>query len=168
MSKVYALSGARAAYLCASAHQLDALIPHTPPWAVSLLAQVAAVRALENEAYYLNRYRETRELRAQLMEGLRRIGVHEIVPSTANFVMCHLGLEHPTAAVVVRETRKFGVYLRDVSSMGQTLGSRALRIAVKTEETNVSIVSVLEKVLLSSSERHRGASAPMIPWASSR
>jgi histidinol-phosphate/aromatic aminotransferase/cobyric acid decarboxylase-like protein len=50
MSKVYALSGMRAAYLCGPMDQLAELIPLTPPWAVSLVAQVAAVRALEDPA----------------------------------------------------------------------------------------------------------------------
>ena len=81
--------------------------------------------------------------------------MHEIIPSTANFVMCHLGPEHPTAAVAVREARRFGVYLRDVSSMGQSLGWRALRIAVKTEETNFSVLRALENALLNSSEWRR-------------
>src|SRR6266576_385362 len=52
MSKVYALSGARVAYLCAGPHQLEELRALTPPWVVSLPAQVAAVRALNDPAYY--------------------------------------------------------------------------------------------------------------------
>ena len=150
MSKVYALSGVRAAYLCASAHQLSPLVPLTPPWAVSLPAQIAAVRALEDETYYRNRYHETHEFRVKLVDGLRAIGVQQIVPGTANFVMCHLEARHPTAAAVVSETRKFGVHLRDVSSMGQNLGSRALRIAVKNAEAKATIVTVLQRVLLNS------------------
>ena len=51
MSKVYGLSGARVAYLCAGPHQLEALRAITPPWVVSLPAQVAAVRALQNPDY---------------------------------------------------------------------------------------------------------------------
>ena len=46
MSKVYALSGLRAAYLVAPRHLLEGLRAVTPPWAVSLPAQVAAVAAL--------------------------------------------------------------------------------------------------------------------------
>jgi histidinol-phosphate/aromatic aminotransferase/cobyric acid decarboxylase-like protein len=69
MSKVYALSGMRVAYLCASLHQLSDLIPITPPWAVSLPGQVAAVKALGDSAYYQDRYRETRQLREQLIKG---------------------------------------------------------------------------------------------------
>ena len=60
LSKVYALSGARAAYLCAGPHQLEALRSLTPPWSVSLPAQVAAVNALQDPEYYARQYRKTR------------------------------------------------------------------------------------------------------------
>jgi histidinol-phosphate/aromatic aminotransferase/cobyric acid decarboxylase-like protein len=150
MSKVYALSGMRVAYLCASMHQLSALVSLTPPWAVSLPAQVAAVRALEDEPYYLECYRETRALRTELVGQLKEIGIREIVPGVANFVLCHLEPEHPTAAKVASEIRKHGVFLRDVSLMGGTMGERAIRTAVKNRATNARIVEALEKVLCAS------------------
>src|SRR5205085_1818420 len=65
MSKVYALSGVRSAYLCASPHLLERLRSITPPWSASLPAQVAAVAALQDESYYAARYRETDALRSQ-------------------------------------------------------------------------------------------------------
>jgi histidinol-phosphate/aromatic aminotransferase/cobyric acid decarboxylase-like protein len=147
MSKVYALSGMRAAYLCGPMHQLADLIPWTPPWAVSLVAQVAAVRALEDPAYYAERYAETHFLRGKLIDGLRSFGIREIVPGRANFVMFHLEGEHPTVEALVKESRESGVYLRDVSSMGIHLGARALRIAVKDRKSNQMILETLEKVL---------------------
>jgi histidinol-phosphate/aromatic aminotransferase/cobyric acid decarboxylase-like protein len=153
MSKVYALSGMRVAYLCAAMHQLSDLVAITPPWAVGLPAQVAAVRALQDESYYRDRYQRTHSLRVELIEGLQRIGIREIVPGAANFVMFHLDPEHPTAAAVVSESKKRGVFFRDVSSMGSALGPRALRIAVKNKETNTLIVETLEKVLSRSWEQ---------------
>jgi histidinol-phosphate/aromatic aminotransferase/cobyric acid decarboxylase-like protein len=147
MSKVYALSGMRVAYLCASMHQLSALVSLTPPWAVSLPAQVAAVRALEDEPYYLDCYRETRALRTELIGQLKEIGIREIVPGVANFVLCHLEPEHPTAVEVASGIRKHGVFLRDVSLMGRNMGERAIRIAVKNRATNVRIVEALEEAL---------------------
>ena len=147
MSKVYALSGARAAYLCAHKFQLSDLISITPPWAVSLPAQIAAVKALEDRPYYLMRYRETHRLREKLVENLRSIGIEEIVPSKANFVMLHLRLDQPTAKEIVIECRKSGVFLRDVSTMGRELESRALRIAVKDEQSNATVVRTLDDVL---------------------
>jgi histidinol-phosphate/aromatic aminotransferase/cobyric acid decarboxylase-like protein/GNAT superfamily N-acetyltransferase len=147
MSKVYALSGMRVAYLCGSLRQLSGLVPITPPWAVSLPAQVAAVKALGDSAYYQDRYRETRKLRQQLMEGLRGIGIHEIVAGQANFVMFHLELDQPSAATVLSEARRQGVFLRDASPMGCEVGLRALRLTVKDEEANKRILATLESVL---------------------
>jgi histidinol-phosphate/aromatic aminotransferase/cobyric acid decarboxylase-like protein/predicted GNAT family N-acyltransferase len=147
MSKVYALSGMRAAYLCGPMHQLAELIPWTPPWAVSLVAQVAAVRALEDPSYYAKRYAETRWLREKVIDGLRNFGIQEIVPGRANFVMFHLEEEHPAVESLVKESRESGVYLRDASSMGTHLGTRALRIAVKDNRSNQIILETLERVL---------------------
>jgi histidinol-phosphate/aromatic aminotransferase/cobyric acid decarboxylase-like protein len=147
MSKVYALSGMRVAYLCGSVPQLSGLVPITPPWSVSLPAQVAAVKALGDSAYYQERYRETRKLRQQLMEGLRGIGIHEIIAGQANFVMFHLEPDQPSAATVLSEARRRGVFLRDASPMGCEVGLRALRLTVKDEEANKRILATLEIVL---------------------
>jgi histidinol-phosphate/aromatic aminotransferase/cobyric acid decarboxylase-like protein len=143
MSKVYALSGMRAAYLCGPMHQLADLIPWTPPWAVSLVAQVAAVRALEDPQYYSEKYAETHVLRGEVIAGLRELGIREIVPGRANFVMFHLEAEHPTVAELVKECRESRVFVRDVSSMGTNLGARALRIAVKERRSNQMILAAL-------------------------
>lgn len=158
MSKVYALSGMRVAYLCAAMHQLADLIPITPPWAVSLPAQVAAVRALEDQAYYRSRYQETPGLRTQVIEGLRGMGIREIVPSMTNFVMFHLERRHPSAEAVIDGARKSGVFLRDVSSMSERR-PRALRIAVKNKDTNAIMLGVLERVL--APIREQATSSPL-------
>jgi histidinol-phosphate/aromatic aminotransferase/cobyric acid decarboxylase-like protein len=135
MSKVYALSGARVAYLCAGPHQLEELRALTPPWVVSLPAQVAAVYALQDPNYYAERYAETAVLREHLSSGI------------ANFVLCHLPANGPEAATVVNRCRQRNVFLRDAGAMGSQLGSRALRIAVKDRETNRRIVEVISDAL---------------------
>ena len=53
ISKVYALSGLRVAYLCASQKNIKALKRITPPWGISLPAKIAASIALKKEEYYL-------------------------------------------------------------------------------------------------------------------
>lgn len=154
MSKVYALSGARVAYLCAGAHQLEALRAVTPPWAVSLPAQVAAVRALEDPDYYAERYRLTHELRGQLAAELAAFG-WEVLPGTANFLLCHLSGDGPMADAVVRLCRERGLFLRDAALMGAQLGPRAIRIAVKDAATNAHMVEILKGVLAQLTPPHR-------------
>jgi len=146
MSKVYALSGMRVAYLCASPHQLERLRVLTPPWSVSLPAQIAATRALQADDYYSMRYRQTHEFREELVNGLRRLGIAEIVPGIANFVMFHLPSKTVTTTHIVMECRKRGLFLRDVSGMGSTPGEYAIRIAVKDGEINQRMLKILEDV----------------------
>lgn len=143
MSKVYALSGARVAYLCAGPHQLEPLRPITPPWVVSLPGQVAGVEALKDADYYARCYRETHALRAELTDGLRALN-WTLIPGMANFLLCHLPDNGPDAATVIARCRERGLFLRDASAMGSQLGNRAIRVAVKDGETNRRMISILQ------------------------
>jgi histidinol-phosphate/aromatic aminotransferase/cobyric acid decarboxylase-like protein/GNAT superfamily N-acetyltransferase len=142
MSKVYALSGARAAYLCAGRHQLEALRAITPPWVVSLPAQVAAVRALQDPAYYAARYAETHDLRRELAAGLAALG-WDVLPGIANFLLCHLPPAGPEAAAVVQSARREGVFIRNATSMSPRLGTHCVRIAVKSAADNARLLKTM-------------------------
>lgn len=146
MSKVYALSGARVAYLCAGAHQLEALRAITPPWAVGLPSQVAAVRALENADYYTVQYAKTVELRESLALELTALG-WKVLPGIANFLLCELPATGPTAGEVVRASRERGLFVRDAALMGVNLGSQFIRLAVKDAVTNRRMLRILREVL---------------------
>lgn len=143
MSKVYALSGARCAYLCAGPHLLEKLRSITPPWAVSLTGQVAAVAALRDPDYYAERYRQTHELRARLHGELAALGL-DVMPSTANFLLCHLPEDGPSAAEVVARCRQGGLFIRDTSTMGVR---NAIRIAVKDRPTIERMVEIVSNAL---------------------
>ena len=147
LSKVHALSGMRAAYLVGPDAELATLRKLTPPWAVSLPAQVAAVRALENPAYYRRRYRETDALRGALRKSLGTLPHVRDVAGSANFLLVHLNEGAPDVTAILDACRHEGVYLRNVSNMGQALGTRVLRTAVKDANDNVRIVSSLGRAL---------------------
>ena len=147
MSKAYALSGARVAYLCASPHQLEELRAYSPPWAVGLIGQLGAVRALESPDYYAARWGETAGLRLQLSQDLASLG-WQVVPGAANFLLCHLPEDGPDADNVVVKCRDHGLFLRDAARMGANLGSHAIRVAVKDLETSRRMMEILTNVLL--------------------
>ena len=149
MSKVYALSGARAAYLCAPPHLLEGLRALTPPWAVSLVAQVAAVAALGDDTYYAGRYAETHLLRHMLAEGLSALD-WDLVPGTANFVLAQLPAHGPDAESVVLMARAQGVFVRNVGNMGTAFNGRAIRVAVKDRASMRRVLDVLHTIRLSS------------------
>lgn len=158
MSKVYALSGLRAAYLCGPSHIINELRAITPPWAVSLPAQIAAVNALQDTAYYEHRYAETRCYREELSSELQRIGF-EVTPAVANFLLLQLPPCDLSVAQFVERCRARNLFLRDVSNMGVT--DNAVRIAVKDAATNRRMVEIIRAVLDEQipSPNHRGEPA---------
>jgi len=146
MSKAFALSGARCAYLCGNEALLDQIRRISPPWAVSLPAQIAACEALRNISYYQDRWIETDKLRSELSIRLSMLG-WEIIPGSANFLLCHIPACQPTASSLISACRKYNLFLRDVANMGQCFDDRTLRIAVKDRRTNQSMLSIIKKVL---------------------
>ncbi len=147
MSKAYALSGVRVAYLVASRDVARELRRRTPPWPVGLPGQIAAVRALQSPGYYRRRWAQTHRLREELARRLAALAGLEVVPGVANFLLVHLAARHPDARAVVAACREHGIFLRDASEMSRSLGDRALRISVRDRATNARVVRVLERAL---------------------
>ena len=143
MSKVYALSGLRAAYLCGPRHLIDELRAITPPWAVSLPAQVAAVNALQDSSYYRQRYAETHRYRGELSHRLTELGF-EVTPAVANFLLCRLPDSGISVTEFVKRCRARNLFVRDVSNMG--VSERAVRIAVKDKLTNDRMLRIVRDV----------------------
>ena len=146
MSKMYALSGVRAAYLCGPMQLIEDLRSVCPPWSVSLQGQMAACEALKAEDYYRARWDETHQLREELHEQLERLG-WDVVPGCANFLQCHLPPDAPETAKLLRQLRKRGLFLRDVANMGTRFDSRTLRIAVKDRATNAAMIRIITATL---------------------
>lgn len=147
MSKVYGLSGLRVGYLCGSAKQIAPLRGLAPPWSVSLPAQIAAIHALQEADYYNAHYTETHRLRMQLAQGLEQLGITEIIPGIANFILFHLPEGAPNGETVIERCRTHGLFIRDAGEMGNGMGDRALRIAVKNSPTNLRILRILKIAL---------------------
>jgi histidinol-phosphate/aromatic aminotransferase/cobyric acid decarboxylase-like protein len=146
MSKVYALSGMRAAYLVGPAPTIAHLRSITPPWAVGLIAQVAAVEALRDTAYYDGRWRETHVLRAALEARLASDVGADVVRGTANFVLFHLPAGAPAPAEVVRRCRERKLFVRDFPEMAR-LRADAIRVAVKDAATNERMLAILREAV---------------------
>jgi histidinol-phosphate/aromatic aminotransferase/cobyric acid decarboxylase-like protein/ribosomal protein S18 acetylase RimI-like enzyme len=144
LSKCYALSGVRVAYLCGPLELMQTLRRLTPPWSVGLPAQVAAVEALKSGDYYDNCYREMAKLRDGLVCQIRERLPHiEVSPGAANWVLCYLPADGPDAAEVRTRCRERNVFVRNAASISSLFGTHTLRIAVKDSVSNKRIVDAL-------------------------
>lgn len=148
LSKMYALSGLRAAYLTAPPAIAAELRSWTPPWAVSLPAQIAAVSALRDPAYYAAQWAQTAVLRAGLAGALAATseGLH-VSESVANFVLLTLPQGGLGAAQLVERCRRQGVFLRDLSPSSPAFEGRTVRIAVRDATSNARVVAAVAETL---------------------
>ena len=147
MSKMYALSGLRVGYLCGPPRMIQPLRLLNPPWAVSLPGQMAAVTALEDTEYYSRRYEETHALRTRLADDLQSLGILEITPGSANYILFRLPDDGPTAQELIERCRKDNLFLRNASATSTVLDDRYVRIAVKDAGTNRRMVEILGRAL---------------------
>ncbi|POX52791.1 histidinol-phosphate aminotransferase family protein [Streptomyces sp. Ru72] len=148
LSKMYALSGMRAAYLVAEPITAAQLRRWTPPWPVSLPAQLAAVAALRDPAYYSDCWLRTHALRRQLAAALAGLDETLVVEeAVANFLTVTLPPGGPSAARLVDACRRHDVYLRDLSPLSPEYQGRTVRIAVKDTAENARIVAACEAAL---------------------
>ena len=147
MSKAYALSGLRVGYLCGPSGFIEQLGRSNPPWAVSLPAQLSAVMALRDRAYYDGRYRETDCLREELANGLIGLGDLSVNSGVANFLLVHLPDDGPDAEALIQTCRQSGLFLRHASVTAPSLSPKAFRIAVKDANTNEQMLRIIEKAL---------------------
>ncbi|MDN3294320.1 aminotransferase class I/II-fold pyridoxal phosphate-dependent enzyme [Streptomyces ficellus] len=160
LSKMYALSGMRAAYLVAEPTTAARLRRWTPPWPVSLPAQLAAVAALRDPAYYSDCWLRTHALRRHLAADLAGLDEAVVVEeAVANFLTVTLPSGGPSAADVVNECRRHDVYLRDLSPLSSAYQGRTVRIAVKDTAENARIVAAFRAAL----DVLRPRSAPLVP-----
>ncbi|MGX1133108.1 histidinol-phosphate/aromatic aminotransferase/cobyric acid decarboxylase-like protein [Streptomyces glaucescens] len=148
LSKMYALSGVRAAYLVAEPETAALIRRWTPPWAIGLPAQLAAVAALRDPEYYSDCWRRTHALRRRLaveLAGLEQALVVE--ESVANFLTVTLPSGGPSAAQLVNECRRHDVYLRDLSPLSVAYEGRTVRVAVRDAAENARIVAACRAAL---------------------
>lgn len=133
MSKVYALSGMRVAYLVAAPATVARLAAYMPPWPVGLAAQVAGVMALRDPDYYAARYRETHVIRDRAVTALRELGV-PVLSAGANFYLARF--DEP--ARIAASLRVNQIFVREFTS--GPLAGRFLRFAVKGWSQTVRII----------------------------
>ena len=138
-SKIFGLAGLRVGYAIASAEVADLMNRVRQPFNVNNLAIAAAVAALDDHQFVAESYELNRRGMAQLLAGLKRLGL-EHIPSHGNFVTFKV----PGAAEVNQKLLKQGVIVRPIAGYGLP---DWLRVTIGTEPDNARFLEALEKAL---------------------
>ncbi len=139
-SKAYGLAGLRIGYGIAKADITDYLNRVRPPFNVNIVAQNAALAALDDEEHVKNSVDVTKRGKSYLYSEFDRMGLR-YVKSYTNYVLFDVNRD---ADFIYRELLKRGVIIRSMTGYGY---KTMLRVTVGTDEENRIFISNLEEIL---------------------
>ena len=131
-SKVYGLAGLRVGYGIRPPRLADYMWRVRLPFSVNVLAEQAAVAALEDDIFREITQRVVAEGRTVLSDGLRALGC-TVLPSHANFLMFAPPVGGPDARVLHQTLLERGIIVR---ALGGYHLPDWLRVSVGMEEEN--------------------------------
>ena len=139
-SKIYGLAALRVGYAITSQEIATAVKRVSEPFNVNMLAQIAAVAALDDDAHIENSLAANAKGKAYLYETLTQMGL-PFVPTQANFILFDTKKD---GREVFQALLKQGVIVRNCESFGYPT---FLRVTVGTMEQNNRFVTSLRQVL---------------------
>ncbi|MDP8243336.1 MAG: histidinol-phosphate transaminase [Candidatus Hinthialibacter antarcticus] len=139
LSKSFSLAGLRIGYAIASGALIERLASFALTFPVNIIAQAAAVAALNDVDEMKRRVAQLIEQRDWLAGEMRALGA-ETLPSYANFILTLW----PRDAGLADKLRAAGIF---VSNQSANIGGErvALRIGVGTREENQRVVDALKQ-----------------------
>ncbi len=138
MTKDYALAGLRLGYAIGNQEIIQALKKSQPPWSVNVLAQVAGLAALEDQAHLQLCLKQVRKAKDPLIEDLIELGFSP-VPSQVHFFLLPV---EDGAAFRSRLLEK-GIQVRDCASFGLP---DYVRIATRRPDENQQLLKAIQKI----------------------
>jgi len=139
-SKAYGLAGLRVGYGVAQPTLTNLLARVRQPFNVNVLAQAAAIAALNDDEFLRQSEAVNTAGKQQLENGFKALGLH-YVPSYANFILVHMGAR---ALDINQALLKRGVIVRPVGADGLP---EWLRVSIGLETENAIFLKVLTAVL---------------------
>lgn len=139
-SKLYGLAGLRIGYSVSHPQVADLLNRVRQPFNANLVAQAAALAALDDEAHVRASVQLNSQGLQQLADGFSAMGL-EHIPSIGNFISVDVKRD---ALQVYQDLLRQGVIVRPVANYQLP---RHLRITVGTEAQNSRVLAALHTVL---------------------
>ena len=139
-SKAYGLAGLRIGYAIARPEFTSYLERVRQPFNTNLLAQAAAIAALDDKKFLRKTKKIILQGKGYLYDSLRKLGI-AYVPSVANFILIDVGRD---GLDVFKDMLKYGVIVRDMKQYGL---KNFIRVTIGTKKENERFVRVLKKVL---------------------
>jgi len=145
LSKAYALSGIRAAYLVSCESVAQRIFSRTPPWIIGTAAQSAAAAALRDQGYYMTRWRESSDLVREFADALRRLGLR-VYSGYINAVLVEVP-QRTSSLKWASQLATVGLAVRTPEGMGLALRERYVRISVLDRSAQAEVLARLKSCM---------------------
>lgn len=142
-SKVYGLAGLRIGYAFLPEKLADYMWRVRLPFSVNILAQEAAIAALNDEAFKQKTIDQCVRGRLFLKDALQALGCN-VLPSSANFIMFSLPQNNLTAKQFNEQLLQKGYIIRSLVSYQLP---EYLRVSIGTDEQNTEFITHCQSIL---------------------
>jgi len=139
-SKAYGLAGLRIGYAVTKPEFAVSMEKVRQPFNTNLLAQAAAIAALDDKEFLVKTRKIILEGKRYLYDALDELEL-EYVPTVTNFILIDVGRD---CIEVFKEMLKYGVIVRDMKQYGL---KNFIRVTIGTPGENKKFVDVLKKSL---------------------
>ncbi|MDL2261857.1 histidinol-phosphate transaminase, partial [Methanimicrococcus sp. OttesenSCG-928-J09] len=136
-SKAFGLAGMRIGYVIASEWIVSSLLRVLPPFSVSILAEAAAIAAINDREYLDAGIKMVRDERTKLIRRIAAETPYKAYPSEGNFIIVDVSPKTSREAVDV--FLKSSILIRSCDSF-QNIGENTVRITVGTPEMNEKLM----------------------------
>lgn len=140
-SKAHGLAGVRVGYGLGSAEFISSLAHMRTIFSISVLAQAAAMAAIEDEAHIRKSLENNGAQAEVLVQAISHLG-YRVAPTWANFLYCEL---REDAASVARRMQSEGVAILPLGTWG---APTAIRVTIGKPEQNEIFVNAFRKVMV--------------------
>jgi threonine-phosphate decarboxylase len=140
LTKFYAIPGLRVGYAVCSSDMAAHIKRQLDAWPVSTIALEAGKAALKEEEYERESRRGNAQAREEFADALSEIGV-SVFPSEANFLLVRL--PYGSGAELAGWLESSRILIRRCDSFSG-LGDAYIRLAVRSSEDNLRLVSLIE------------------------
>ncbi len=147
LTKLYALAGLRGpGFLVADDKMISLVEGWALPWRVNVVAQAAAMAALEDRDYLERTRQRIAEWREKLRVGLEELGCLELFPSSANYLLAKVKEGKMDAGELVDALGYRSILVRYAGNF-QGLDSSFFRVAVRLPQENDILLKNLREVI---------------------
>ncbi len=146
LTKFYGFPGLRLGYLVANEAIINKLLLYKEPWTVNTIAQIAGLAAINDKEFAVNTRQYVSGEKTFLYDGLVMIkGIQPFQP-TVNFILIRIGDSGITSSAIQNALMKNNILIRNCANF-VGLDETYFRVAVKTREENMKLLSALKLVM---------------------